>query len=275
MSIYNQWNYRAHLHEVSRGLKAQRPGFTLQKLAAKTGLQAPYLTNVFKERAHLNLDQAHAVGSELGLSEEEIEHLLLLVDFERSSLSSRRQKLKERIDKIRREKLKSKAHLQKEILETGTENETKFFLNPYYKIINAFLGIERYRENPAAIAQALHLDPRQVEAWIKDLIDMGFAQKTKEGLEKLKRNFHLSKDSPLCSPHQQLLSQVAARQVQSLPDAEKFNFAVTFSADAETRDQVQREFLKFLKSIESLVKDAPAHDVFGLSFDLFRWSQRD
>lgn len=272
MSIYSHWSYREFLAGECRAQKSRRPGFTLQKLAGRAAIQPPYLTNVFKERAHLSLDQAHAVGEALGLAEDELDYLLLLVDWERAAHGPRKTKLKAKLEALRREKLKSKAHLQKEILQAGDAHETRFFLNPYYKLLNAFLGVERFAKDPGRIAAALNLAPRQVERWLKDLVEMGFARATPKGFEKLKRNFHLPKESPLCLPHQNLLAQIAARQQQGLPDDEKYNFAVTFSADPETRERIQREFLKFLKTTEGLVKDAPAREVYGLSFDLFRWS---
>lgn len=272
MSIYNFWNYREYLANECKNLKGRKPGFTLQKLAQKTAIQPPYLTNVFKERAHLSLDQSYSIGQEIGLPEEELDYLQLLVDWERSANGPRKTKLKSRLESLRREKLKSKAHLQKEILQNGDSNEARFFLNPYYKVLNAFLGVDRFAKNPSTIALALNLSPRLVDQWLKDLCEMGFARPTAKGYEKLKRNFHLPKESPLCQPHQSLLGQISSRQLQILPEDEKFNFAVTFSADPDTREQIQREFLSFLKKIEGLVKEAPAKDVFGLSFDLFRWS---
>ncbi|MBX3019852.1 MAG: TIGR02147 family protein [Bdellovibrionaceae bacterium] len=272
MSIYSQWNYRAFLASECQALKTRKPGFTLQKLAHKTSIQPPYLTNVFKERAHLSADQSFAIGHEIGLADEELDYLLLLLEWERSGSGPRKQKLKAKLENIRREKLKSKAHLQKEIVQAQDGHETRFFLNPYYKVINAFLGVERYAKDPGLLATALNLSPRQVDQWLKDLVEMGFVRKTPQGFEKLKRNFHLPKESPLCLPHQNLLAQISTRQQHGLPDDEKFNFAVTFSADAETREKIQREFLSFLKKIEGLVKDAPAQEVYGLSFDLFRWS---
>lgn len=272
MTIYNSWNYRAILAEQSRILKGQRPGFTLQRLAQKTNLQAPYLTNVLKERAHLSHDQAYVVANEMGFSPEERDHLLLLIEWERSGLKQRQTELKTKIEAQRREKLKSKAVLQKENLEPTSSDETRFFLNPYYTILNAFMAVERLSQSPSEIAQALHVSPIQIELWLKDLEQMGFLNRTKTGYQKLKRNFHLSKESPLCQPHQNLMSQISARHMQSLPESEKFNFNLIFSADEDTRDQIQAEYLKFLKAIEGLVKKAPSQNIFGLSFDLFRWS---
>lgn len=273
MSIYNSWNYREFLAKECQSRKQKLPGFTLQKLAHRAGVQPPYLTNVFKERAHLSQDQADAIAAELGFAEDETAYLQLLLEWERSARAARKAKLRVRLETLRREKLNSKAHLKKQIIGEGDQNEARFFLNPYYKVINACLGIPRFAEDPARLAVALGLTRRQIMTWVDDLVAMGFARRTAKGFEKVKRNFHLPQESPLCAPHQNLLAQASARQMQALPDSEKYNFAVTFSADAETRENIQREFLKFLKAIEGMVKDAPAKDVYGLSFDLFRWSR--
>jgi hypothetical protein len=88
----------------------------------------------------------------------------------------------------------------------------------------------------------------------------------------LKKNFHLPKDSPLCEPHQNLLQQIANQHTRGLPEREKYAFSLTFSADEETRDAIHSEFLKFLQTIEPLVTKAPSDEIYGLRFDLFRWS---
>lgn len=63
------------------------------------------------------------------------------------------------------------------------------------------------------------------------------------------------------------------QQQQLLDESENYSFMVAFSADKETRGKNHREFLKFLKTIEGWVKDAPSEEVRQIHFDLFRWSR--
>lgn len=271
-SIYESLHYRQILSLRAQELKAQRPGWTLGKLAEKALIQAPYLTNVLKERAHLNPDQLYSLSHLLGFDDDETQYAQLLLEWERSGHAGRKLRLKAQIETIRKANLSSKANLKKELVADEEKHTLRFFLNPYYKIINSFLAVERFAKEPLRIANALHISPAQLERWLKDLTEMNFIKKNLGGYQKLKKNFHLPRESPLCDPHQALISSSASQHAQSLPDDEKFNFMLTFSADDETREKIQREFMKFLKTIEEDVKAAPSKEIYGLSFDLFKWS---
>jgi uncharacterized protein (TIGR02147 family) len=265
--------YRSLLRDAATRWKREHAGGTLQRIATKAGVQAPYLTNVLKERAHLSGDQLHALGLVLGWDQEELDYAALLLEWERSAHAARRTLLKRRIEELRQEKLKTKANLKKEVVRVSPEEHQRFFLNPYYSLLNAFLGVGRFAREPERVARCLGVPRAQVKAWLRDLVRMQFLRAWKEGgYERAKTNFHLPTDSPLCEPHQNLLQQLASQQVQRLPADRKYIFQLTFSADPATRERVQREFLDFLKRIEPLVKEAPAEELYGMRFDLFQWS---
>lgn len=271
-SIYEFLSYRQIIASRATELKAHRPGWTLQKLANKSGIQPPYLTNVLKEKAHLSADQLYAIAELLSMDEEEIAYTSSLLEWERSGHAARKSKMRERIEAVRKEKLSTKAHIKKQVIEDEEKHTVRFFLNPYYRIVNSFLGVQRFSQEPEKISKCLKVSRRQVDQWLKDLVEMGFARKVGRSFEKEKANFHLPPESPLFLPHQSLLQKSSDRHLQGLPADQKYNFALTFSADEATREKVQREFMKFLKTIEGDVKSAPADEIYGLSFDLFKWS---
>lgn len=43
----------------------------------------------------------------------------------------------------------------------------------------------------------------------------------------------------------------------------------TFTADEKTKNQIQQNFMSFLKSTKAFVAKAPSEDVYHLQFDLF------
>lgn len=271
-TVFEFAHYRPLLREQALRWKKEKPGWTLARIAEKSGIQAPYLTNVLKEKVHLSADQLHALAEVFDWSEDEREFALLLLDWERSGLPKRREFLKGRIDRIRRDKLQAKANLKKEVIEATPEEFTRFFLNPFYSLINSFMAIPRFARDPRRIARCLALDTRQVQGYVKDLVEMKFLGPGPDGYQKLRKNFHLPKDSPLCEPHGQLLLQQMQQQMQRLPADQVYSNNVTFSADPATREKIQRAFLKFLQTVEPLVKDAPSEELYGMRFDLFPWS---
>jgi uncharacterized protein (TIGR02147 family) len=271
-SIYDYQDYRPLLREQATRWKREHAGWTLQRIAEKASIQAPYLTNVLKERAHLSADQLHSLGQVFQWEPDELDYCALLLERERSALPKRKEALKRKIEAVRKGKLESKANLKKDVIESTPEEFTRFFLNPFYFLMNVFLGIPRFAKDPSRIAHCLNVHPARVNTWMKDLVKMKFVEGGPAGYKVVRRNFHLPRESPLCEPHQQLMQQASHQHLQSLPDDRKYSFTVTFSADPAAREKIQREFLKFLQAVEPVVKDAPAEEIYGMRFDLFQWS---
>jgi len=275
-SVFEYLNYRALLREQANRWKREHTGWTLHRIAEKAAIQAPYLTNVLKERAHLSADQLHALSQVFQWDQDELDYANLLQEWERSGLAPRRALLKQKIERVRKQKLETKSNLQKELIESTPEEFTRFFLNPFYFLLNVFMGIPRFSKDPSRIAACLNVHPSRVNTWLKDLVRMKFLEPEKNGYKRIRSNFHLPRESPLCEPHQQLMLQLSHQHLQSLPEDRKYSFTVSFSADAATRETIQREFLKFLKVIEPAVKNAPPEEIYGMRFDLFQWShERD
>jgi uncharacterized protein (TIGR02147 family) len=272
MNHFNYQAYRILLRDQAAAWKEAHKGYTLQRIAELAKIQAPYLTNALKERAHLNQDQIFALGQIFEWETELHRYCTLLMEWERSGNPARKKLLKEEIDRIRKEKLSSQAHLKKQVMETPESELNQFFLNPFYSLIHAFMGVERFSREPMAVARKLGIEGRQFRRWLGELVEMKFLDREGDAYRKLKKNFHLPKDSPLCAPHLQLFGLATAQHLLRIPEEEKYNFSVTFSADAAARENIQREYLLFLKKVEAIVKEAPSEEIFGLRFDLFRWS---
>lgn len=273
LSIFDYLSYRSGLKNKLQEVKKTRPGWTLQRCAEKSGIQPPYLTNVLKERAHLNPDQLFSLAQTVGFNADETEYCLLLLDWERSAQSARKALLKEKIEKIRKEMLKSEAHLSKDLIASTTESDARYFTNPELILISFFFLIDEFSKAPEKIAGCLNISYELLNAYIHELQELKIIRKVKGRIELLKQDFHLPKDSPLCRPHLLLMHYRALQHQQLLDEKDKYNFSVTFTADERTRERIQREFLDFLGRIEGYVKDAPSEQVYQIHFDLFRWSK--
>lgn len=273
ISVYKYLEYRAWAKEASQLWKKAAAGRTLNLLAQKIGVQPPYFTNLLKQRVHLNSDQLYALCEALGLSGEEQDYLLLVLDYERSSHIERKKQLRLKIDQIRKSKLRSESHLKAEKIEINSESQIELFLRPELYLIYFFLSIPRYSENLALVASSLGLNLNTVESSIKELISLGYLEIRDQTLQKTKKHFHLSKDSPLCEPHQNLLRFRSLYHQQNLLPEDRYNFSVTFTATKETRERIHRHFLKFLSEIEPWVEESPSEEVFQLNLDLFNWSK--
>lgn len=273
MSVYNYLDYRALVRDQAQAWRKKRSGLTLQRLAEYARIQPPYLTNVLKGRAHLNSDQLYLITKALGFQSDETAYALKLLEWERCSLADRKRELEEQIHEIRRNMLKTEKQLRAKKVDIQSENFMRFYLNPDLQLVYTFLGVKRFAQNIDLIAQSLGIEKGRVESLIKELKELGFITLSEQGIEKTYPNLHLPKESPLTRAQQQMLRLRSLQQQQLLDDSLNYSFMVTFTADKETRDKIHREFLKFLKTVEGWVKDAPSEEVYQIHFDLFRWSK--
>jgi len=273
MYIFEYLDYRQLLCDLSKNFKKSRPAFTLQKLALRTQLHPPYLSAVLKKRQHLNADQLYSILKQLTLKEDEMSYALLLLDWERSSLPERKEKLLGDIQKIQKSKLQSESHLKAEKIEFSSEQITRFYINPDLQLVHMFLGVPSFSKDTNKIGESLNIDTERVQSCIAELKELGFVHESPKGLEKTKKRIHLPQNSPLCAPQQILLHYRSLQHQQLLNENEKYNFAVSFTGDPHTKEKIQKEFLKFLSVVENLVDEAPSRAVYQMNFDLFSWSR--
>ncbi len=272
MNTFTYLSYRAWLCQAHKQKKSERSTWTLGRLADCTSIQAPYLTNVMKERAHLSADQLFAILEYFKASPAERDYLLLLQDWERSSLASRKSFLKKQIDSIQEEQLRTEIHIQAPVAKVDQNELSRYYIDPHLQLIYAFLGIERFSQKPTRVAECLSITEDQVDSAIQELRKMGLLVTSKGKLEKTKKKLHLPKDSYLCWPQQQLMKQRSALHLLKLPKELQYNFMVTFTADENCRKRIQLEFLQFLSRIESWVHESDSTDVHQMNFELFPWT---
>lgn len=273
MNIFEYLNYRMALKKLTSEWKKREPNGTLGSLAEAARIQPPYLTNVLKERAHLNTDQLFLICKAMGLSEDESHYLQLLLEADRTGLAERKKKLIEQIEEIQKQQLKTNTRLKAKTIEVTDDSFNRYYLNPDLQLIYAFLGVERFKNNLKLIAENLGLEREDLDKCIQELIQLGFLKSSSAGLEKVHPRIHLGSDSPVTKAQQQLLKMRGAQQLLRAPAERRYSFLVNFTADEPTREFIQREFIRYLQAVEERVGSAESQHVYQMSFDLFPWSK--
>lgn len=274
--IFESLDYRPLCAGLAAELKTKSPHWTLQRIAEKISVHGPYLSNVFRKKAHFSADQLFDFLRVVKVDGAEADYVLLLQEWERCASPARRDELKRRIERERKRAQRTEEHLHTEVKTTAGDLEARYFLNPDLFLVSTFLGVERFAREPRLIAAALQLPEKRVREMTDELVRMEYFARGPRGevLPGAKaKSFHLSKESALCDPHVALLLLRAQQHQRSLPADENYSFSVTFTGTAACRDALHAEFLKFLKRAEQIVKEAPSEDVFQMTFNLFPWSR--
>lgn len=273
MAVFEHSDYRLAFKEVCEAWKSSGAGRTFQRLAKAAGVHPPYLTNVLKEKAHLNSDQLYSSLKHMGSTQVEIDYMILLMEEDKCVVQSRKQALKQQLDKIRSTQNKTQAHIKAEVIAPAADNLSRYYLDSTIRIVYNFLGIAEYAANPESIANALNIGVANVQHSIDYLIEVGLIAKNTDGeLVKTKTKMHLPKESHLFEAHKKLFHYRCLDHQDRTRNESDYNFTLTFTGDQNVKSEVKKKFLQFLSEIQPLVEAAEPEEVFQLNFDLFNWS---
>ena len=270
MSIYQTKDYRAAIRGLIESRKRRGDSITFARICEKAGIQTTYFSNVLKERAHFSSDQVFAIGNYLKLDKGQVNYLLLLLEWSKSGHPVRKKSLEDQIAKIQKEYLRPEEHINANILKNRTEHLADYYLDPYMQVIHIMLDLDDPPDFNK-LAKNLGISLAKVNEIVSKLEMIGYVREENSRFVVKKKNFFLSKDSNLHGPHLSLLRLRSVEHMLKLNNESKQAISVTFSADEETFQKIQSEFMKFFSKCEKLVKKAPSVHPYQLNFDLFPW----
>lgn len=276
MNIYKTLRYRLILRSFLDERKKQSIKNTYGSFAKQINVQPTYLTRVLKEDAHLNADQLFNAIEQLALPESVAQYLVLLHEYDNSQLAHRKAKLLEKIKEIQKKSMEVKGHLEAKMVEPLVEQDLhKYYLDPLIQVIHVALTIPKFAENYHLIAPALQISSSRLLYALKILEDCHLIKMLASGhsCKVILDHLYLDKNSFFSKTYLQLMRALSQRQVNDLDPKDLTSCSVTISIDPEAQDRIRQEFFKFLKMVESLVRDAKSEHLMQLNFDFFPWEK--
>jgi plasmid maintenance system antidote protein VapI len=255
--------------------RAFEPRFGFHKLAEAARIQKPYMSKVMGGKANLSADQIYSIGTYLELTKEEQQYLQLCLEAARTGIASRKQELLERMEEIANQHRDSSEHLSSKIIETEdtTSPMADYYLDPMVQIVHVALAIPRYSKSPMTLAQDLGIPGPHMHSIVTILERTSLV--VREGYALIPRdlNLHLPKSSPLYRAWRNQLKLLSLQKLNAQEvDEGTYSFSTVFTCTETTRKKIHAQFLEFLKSCETSVKDAAPKRLYQMSFDLFSWA---
>ena len=271
-ALYEFTDYRAAFAALFER-ERQRPlrQWSLAALAKQVGLQASYLTNVIKERAHFSADQIHAIAEALALTQDEAEYLTLLMEWERAIHPGRKEALASELEVRRRKNLRVENYVATKAIELSERDLEKYYLDPNIELIHLYLGTEKAQHDPAQLAKLWGFSNEYLAEILEFLQGAGLLRWQKGQWKRETIRHHLAPESPLCRPHQTLARLRAIEILQRLPGRRVHSFAATVTMSEEARLEIQSRFLEFLQACEGIVKASRPVELYQIQFDMFPW----
>jgi uncharacterized protein (TIGR02147 family) len=274
MNIYKYSDYREVIEQLIKEGKKINSKFTYAKLADVIRVQGTYLSRVLKGKAEVSSDQMYLLCEYFNLNKDEFDFMFLLLEHSRCALQARKKTLHKQIVEIQKLHISTKANLKAKIVEPESNtNLVQYYLDPYSILVHAALIIEKYRQRPQLIAPIFNISNEHLQNILNNMEKLELIRKQPDplGYQVLQDHLQLSSESFLVNSHQQALKQLSNLQTAKLNRNQKFSFATTVTIDEKTKNLIQEEFMKFLKSVEPLVRQAPSEKILQMNFDLFHW----
>lgn len=275
MSVYSNLDYKSLIRARIEELQAQDGprAYTFEALARHCRVQKTYLSKVLNREGNLNPDQLYRACEYLRFQEKEREFVFLIYEHENTQIESRRKELKAKIEAIRSSQEKTEAHLDVQTQDNQTIDLLKYYADADLVLIHMFLTIRRYALNPDLLLEDLSLGKPRLNKLLEDLEQMGVIRQEGSGWKVIKDNMHLSKTDLMYKVYRQNM-RLKALEKMNKEDSQAYSFSVAFSSEPKVREQIQENFMNFLKSTQKLVQSGQEKEVYQINFDLLSWSEK-
>lgn len=263
-SIFNYADYKVFLlnliesHANRRGLR--------KALANAIHCQVSHITNVLSGEGHLSAEQAEACGRFFGLSYDEIDFFLVLIQFNRAGTDD----FKKFCDKQLREKRKKFGELKARLKIPDTlspDKEAIYYSCWEYSAIHVLLSIPKMQTREA-IAKKLALPIETVDAVLHFLLANGLCQKDGLNFKISRSQIYLDKSSPFISKHHANWRIKALSAFNRLDDSQLHNSTVV-TLSAADYPKVKEIFTQALSDAYDVIKHSPEETVAAICLDVF------
>jgi len=274
MNLGQYTDYKKVIKDRVKTLQAERPGFTLKRLAEKIPIQYTYLSKVLNdERAHLNEDHLYQIGQLLEFYSHEADYLQTLRAYQTTENAARKQALYKQLERMGRD---LGLHAKK---KTGEEmqlqREMAYLMDPFCMLVFVGLHIPAYRQDPKRLAQPLGLTLERLKAVLTILAEIGQIETGTTPFQVKKLNnskTHFDKNHPLTRMHQHLLGIACQNQVLKLAEEEKENLQITFTADARAAARISDSIQKFIRELQAGIAPGKDERLYQMNFQFFPWA---
>lgn len=268
MQVWEFQNYRDYL--VSRlGPEGSRSGGR-KELASAIQVHTTHISQVLKGKAELSLEQAEAINTVFGHTEDEGEYFLLLLLKDRAGTPKLKKRFESKIQKMRDARLNIRERLNADNVITEKDRE-KFYSSAVYGAVHVLCSIPQFRD-VKSLAEALKLPRKRVAEIVEFLLRIGVLKNENDQLLPGTKHVHLSNDSEMVLKHHTNWRMHAISSLQFL-DKEDLHYSACLSISHEGAFIVKEAILETLKRVVEVVGKSEVETGYVLNFDFYKLIQ--
>ena len=265
-NLFEFLDYKRFLTTYIAGQKAGGRGLR-SKLAEVAGCNTTYMSQVLNGSANLSQEQGEAIARYLGLSTDETENFLCLIDRSRAGTPSLRTLIQKKIERLRAARLVVKDRVDiKEQLDPVSQ--ATYYSHWGYAAVHMLVTIPHFRRE-SEIAERLGLAPQHVRKIIEFLASCGLISSDHGTLLPGRAQIFLGQDSPMIVPlHQQWRLRAMLSVERGL--AEDLHMTSTMTLSRDDFFKVREQLLRSGNLAMNIARGSKEEELVAMSLDLYR-----
>jgi uncharacterized protein (TIGR02147 family) len=264
LPIYSFSSYKTYLR--ARIDEEENPWGLLTKLAAAAGCQRSYFSRMLSQETHLTPAQAFGLSRYWGLTNDETEYFLGLLEVERAGTSDYRDHLKRKNEELKRRQ-EDLAQLVKRNLAVSDERDLEYYSAWFWVAVHALTSIPQF-QSESAISEKLGISRSQVRMILNVLEKWGAVYQDGARWKYNAREQHLSKESPLVCFHHSNWRQQAIMDAQRRNPA-SIHYTVVQSLSRADFERVKQLVLDLIEKSSRIAGPSKEEDLMCLTCDFF------
>jgi uncharacterized protein (TIGR02147 family) len=266
ISLYNFNDYRAFLKARFMELPKAGHGQSL-RLAEHLKVHTTLVSQVFQGHKSFTPEQGVLTAEFLGLTEEESEYFLLLIQWERAGNEALRKNLQRQIDKHKKQAQELVNRLQSNVT-MSEEQKAVFYSDWTYAAVRQASALKDLNDLDS-ISERLGISRKQTKKIVDFLLQAGLVREEKNKITVGPSSTHLPSHSPWVKVHHRNWRQRALESLNT-EDETKLHYSCPLTIAKKDAALLREMIVKFLEATDKVIEPSASEEIYCLNVDWFR-----
>lgn len=265
MNIFNYSDYRAYLRSYIQKLPKQGRG-VINRLAAYLEVHPSLLSQVLSDSKNLSLEQAYLTREYLGLSEQEGEYFMCLVQFERAGTIKLKNYFKEKMALLKEDSAEIGSHLVQD-RQLTEEEKSIFYSHWLYTAIWLYTGVQK-EKTLDEIVQRFQIPRERASEILRFLVKTNLCIFKNSAYQSSSHSIHIARNSAHAHKHH---TNWRLRAIESRDNVseEEIMYTAPFSISRKDFNYIRERIFEVLKDVTNTAVRSEAEDLACFNIDFF------
>lgn len=263
--IFEHKDYKKYINSYIKN--QPKKGYGLKQAFANAAqCQIGYVSQVLNGDRHFSSEQVTSIAKVMGLNDQELEYLLLLLGKARAGTPE----LEKFYLQLIAEKQKAHANLRQRIQiseSLSIEDQAYYYSKWYIGAIHMLVTIPEFR-TLEKVADYMDLPLKTVREVLEFLVSRSFLESHKNEYRVKGPFLHLEKGSPLLISHHTNW-RVQAIQAMANEGENDLHFSACFTLAEEDVKKIRAKLSNYIEELSSVIKPSKEEKMCCLNFDYF------